>query len=80
MVERTDSGLQSDAGLRMRAALQALKPPEAFSRSAAPVSSVFGRAAAAVPDDAHPAVTRDVVAQRTTSLVTQLLLPGRRSC
>ena len=76
MVERTDSPLQSDAGSRMRAALQALKPPEAFSRSAAPVSSVFGRAAAAVPDDAHPAVTRDVVAQRIASLVTQLLLPG----
>ncbi|MCW2715176.1 MAG: hypothetical protein JWN88_2223 [Frankiales bacterium] len=76
MVERTDIPLPSDAGERMRAALSALKPPVPFSRSAAPVSSVFGRAAAAVPDDAHPAVGGEVVGQRIESLVTQLLLPG----
>ena len=76
MAEQTDSPTQSDAAVRMRAALKALKPREAFSRTAAPVSSVFGRAAAAVPDDAHPPVDRGTVAAKTAGLVTQLLLPG----
>ena len=76
MVDLTDSPAQSDAAVRMRAALKALKPRDPFVRTAAPVSSVYGRAAAAVPDDAHPAVARDVVAVKTASLVGQLLLPG----
>lgn len=67
---------QDGAGERMRAALLAMKSPEAPNRSAAPNSSVYGRAAAAVPKDVHPAVQRSVVAARMSSVVAQALLPG----
>jgi hypothetical protein len=66
----------SDPALRLRAAVQALRAPQAAKRAPAPVSSVFGRAAAAVPDDTHPAASRDVLAARLRSVETSALLPG----
>lgn len=65
-----------DAGLRLRAAVQALRAPESAKRAPAPVSSVFGRAAAAVPDDAHLAVERAVLGTRLRAVETSALLPG----
>ncbi len=67
---------QGDAGKRMHAALAALKQPEAPHRSAAPASSVYGRAAAAVPKDVHPVVHRSVLSTRLSSVAAQALLPG----
>lgn len=66
----------SDAALRLRAAVQALKAPAPFTRAPAPSSSVFGRAAAAVPDDAHPPVDAQVLGARLRSVETSALLPG----
>lgn len=68
--------MDDDAGLRLRAAVQALRAPQAAKRAPAPVSSVFGRAAAAVPDDAHPPVSRADLAMRLRSVETSALLPG----
>ena len=66
----------ADAALRLRAAVQALRAPQAAKRAPAPRSSVFGRAAAAVPGDTHPAVDRTVLAARLRSVETSALLPG----
>lgn len=65
-----------DASLRLRAAVQALRAPEAAQRAPAPRSSVFGRAAAAVPGDAHAPVDGTVLAARLRSVETSALLPG----
>ena len=65
-----------DPALRLRAAVQALRAPQAAKRAPAPRSSVFGRAAAAVPDDTHPAADRSVLAARLRSVETSALLPG----
>ena len=65
-----------DAGLRLRAAVQALRAPQAAKRAPAPVSSVFGRAAAAVPADSHDPVDRAGLATRLRSVETSALLPG----
>jgi hypothetical protein len=70
------SATQDESTTRLRSALQALKPPEVANRSAAPVSSVFGRAAAAVPSDVHPAVARSTVNARMSGVVASALLPG----
>ncbi len=69
-------GTPADAALRLRAAVQALRAPQAAKRAPAPRSSVFGRAAAAVPSDTHPAVDRTVLAARLRSVETSALLPG----
>ena len=66
----------ADPGLRLRAAVQALRAPQAAKRAPAPTSSVFGRAAAAVPDDAHGPADRTVLAARLRSVETSALLPG----
>lgn len=68
--------VEDDAGRRLRAAVQALRAPQAAKRAPAPVSSVFGRAAAAVPHDAHDAVDRAVLGTRLRSVETSALLPG----
>jgi hypothetical protein len=73
------TGQQSTSGesaLRLRAAVQALRAPAAAKRAPAPVSSVFGRAAAAVPDDLHVAADRSVLQARLRSVETSALLPG----
>ena len=66
----------SDPALRLRAAVQALRAPQAAKRAPAPTSSVFGRAAAAVPDDTHAAADRSVLAARLRSVETSAMLPG----
>ena len=65
-----------DAGLRLRAAVQALRAPKAAQRAPAPRSSVYGRAAAAVPDDCHAPAERSVLTARLRSVETSALLPG----
>lgn len=65
-----------DPALRLRAAVQALRAPQAAQRAPAPRSSVFGRAAAAVPDDTHPPADRALLAARLRSVETSALLPG----
>ena len=65
-----------DAGLRLRAAVQALRAPKAAQRAAAPRSSVYGRAAAAVPGDCHAPAERAVLTARLRSVETSALLPG----
>lgn len=66
----------SDPAVQLRAAVQALRAPQAAKRAPAPVSSVYGRAAAAVPDDAHPPASRSVLEVRLRSVETSALLPG----
>jgi hypothetical protein len=72
-LEQTGVG---DPGDRLRAAVQALRAPQAAKRAPAPTSSVFGRAAAAVPGDAHGPADRTVLAARLRSVETSALLPG----
>ena len=66
----------SDPAVQLRAAVQALRAPKAAKRAPAPVSSVYGRAAAAVPDDAHLPAERSVLLARLRSVETSALLPG----
>lgn len=66
----------SDPAVALRAAVQALRAPQAAKRAPAPVSSVYGRAAAAVPDDVHPLAARSVLEARLRSVETSALLPG----
>lgn len=61
---------------RLRSAVLALRTPAAAKRAPAPTSSVFGRAAAAVPLDAHQPATRKALAHRFGSVETSALLPG----
>ena len=70
------AGSEEESSVRLRAAVQALRAPQAAKRAPAPVSSVFGRAAAAVPGDTHPAAARSVLAARMRSVETSALLPG----
>jgi hypothetical protein len=74
MTERVEAAGQG--ALRLRAAVQALRAPQAAKRAPAPRSSVFGRAAAAVPDDTHPAAERSLLDTRLRSVETSALLPG----
>ncbi|MFN2523304.1 MAG: hypothetical protein ABR614_08365 [Mycobacteriales bacterium] len=61
---------------RLRAAVLALRAPQVAKRAPAPTSSVFGRAAAAVPMDAHQPTPRAQMAGRLRSVETSALLPG----
>ena len=61
---------------RLRSAVLALRTPAAAKRAPAPTSSVFGRAAAAVPLDAHQPTTRKALAGRFGSVETSALMPG----
>lgn len=65
--------LSSDA---LRQAVLALRAPKAAQRAPAPTSSVFGRAAAAVPADAHHPTARATLQARLRSVETSALLPG----
>jgi len=60
----------------LRQAVLALRAPQAAKRAPAPTSSVFGRAAAAVPGDAHPPTARATLQGRFRSVETSALLPG----
>ena len=65
-----------ESALHLRAAVFALRAPNAVQRAAAPTSSVYGRAAAAVPLDVHQPATRTHIAGRFRSVETTALLPG----
>lgn len=69
-------GTVEEHAAALRAAVQALKAPETAKRAPAPTTSVFGRAARAVPDDVHPPATREVLTGRFRSVETSALLPG----
>ena len=60
----------------LRAAVTALRAPEAAKRAPAPTTSVYGRAARAVPDDVHTGASREVLASRFRSVETSALMPG----
>jgi hypothetical protein len=60
----------------LRQAVLALRAPQAAKRAPAPTSSVFGRAAAAVPGDAHPPTAQTILQGRFRSVETSALLPG----
>jgi hypothetical protein len=60
----------------LRAAVLALRAPQAAKRAPAPTSSVFGRARAAVPADAHPPTSRATLQGRFRAVETSALLPG----
>jgi hypothetical protein len=66
----------ADGTAELRAAVLALKAPQAARRAAAPRSSVYGRAAAAVPSDVRQAATAEVLSARLRSVETSALLPG----
>jgi hypothetical protein len=60
----------------LRQAVLALRAPQAAKRAPAPTSSVFGRALAAVPSDAHEPTSRTTLQGRFRSVETSALLPG----
>lgn len=60
----------------LRAAVLALRAPAAAKRAPAPRSSVYGRAAAAVPADVRQAATSAVLEARVRTVETSALLPG----
>jgi hypothetical protein len=66
----------ADSAEALRQAVLALRQPQAAKRAPAPTSSVFGRAAAAVPDDTHPPVSRETLQGRFRAVETSALLPG----
>lgn len=61
---------------RLRAAVLALKAPQAAKRAPAPTSSVFGRAARAVPDDVRPRTSRDALQAKFRNVETSALMSG----
>ena len=65
-----------DHVLRLRAAVQALRAPETAKRAPAPTSSVYGRAAAAVPADTRTSATREQLDSRFRDVQTTLAMPG----
>lgn len=60
----------------LRQAVLALRAPHAAKRAPAPTSSVFGRAAAAVPSDTHAPTGSTMLQGRFRSVETSALLPG----
>lgn len=61
---------------QLRAAVLALRAPQAAKRAPAPRSSVYGRAAAAVPGDVRQAAPSAVLEARLRAVETSALLPG----
>lgn len=61
---------------QLRAAVLALRAPQAAKRAPAPRSSVYGRAAAAVPGDVRQAARSAVLEARLRTVETSALLPG----
>jgi hypothetical protein len=60
----------------LRAAVLKLKAPQVSQRGPTPRSSVFGRAAAAVPDDVRPPAGRDALGARFRNVETTALMSG----
>lgn len=54
----------------------ALRAPQAAKRAPAPTSSVFGRAARAVPDDVRPRTSREALASKVRNVETSALMAG----
>ena len=80
-----DTGREPESDLeeqarRLRASVLALKAPQAAKRAPAPRSSVHGRAAAAVPDDAHAPSPRSQLAARFRNVETTALMRGTTLC
>lgn len=69
-------GGAEQAAAELRAAVRALRAPQAATRAPAPTSSVYGRAAAAVPYDVRQAATAEVLAVRVQAVETTALRPG----
>lgn len=65
-----------ESAMALRAAVLRLKAPQVSKRAPAPTSSVFGRAAAAVPADLRPATTRDALNARFRNVETTALMSG----
>lgn len=61
---------------QLRAAVLALKAPQAAKRAPTPTSSVFGRAAAAVPADVRPPASRETLEARFRNTETSALMTG----
>jgi hypothetical protein len=70
------AGLPESSAAELRAAVLALKAPNAAKRAPAPRSSVYGRAAAAVPGDVRQAASSAVLEARLRTVETSALLPG----
>lgn len=62
--------------LALRAAVLKLKAPEAAKRAPAPISSVYGRAAAAVPGDIRQPASREALDSRFRNVETTALMTG----
>lgn len=67
---------EPEGAAALRAAVLALRTPQAARRAPAPRSSVYGRAAAAVPSDVRQAAVAEVLAARLRSVETSAMLPG----
>jgi hypothetical protein len=65
-----------DATDALRAAVLKLKAPEVSKRAPAPTSSVYGRAAAAVPDDVRTPADRESLLARYRNIETSALMSG----
>ncbi len=65
-----------DPALALRAAVLKMKAPQAAKRSPAPTSSVYGRAAAAVPADVKPPAERSALRARFRNIETTALVSG----
>lgn len=68
--------MSADSAEQLRAAVLALRTPQAAKRSPAPRSSVYGRAAAAVPADVRQPAAGGVLGSRVRTVETSALLPG----
>ena len=65
-----------DATDALRAAVLKLRAPEVSKRAPAPTSSVYGRAAAAVPADVRPPADRAALLARYRNIETSALMSG----
>lgn len=70
------TGAHDEQVERLRAAVLALKAPQAAKRAPAPTSSVFGRAARAVPDDVRTRTSRDALQAKFRNVETSALMSG----
>jgi hypothetical protein len=70
---REDAEEHKDA---LRASVLRLRAPQVSKRAPAPTSSVFGRAAAAVPGDVRPPATREALGARFRNVETTALMSG----
>lgn len=68
--------MSADHAEQLRAAVLALRAPQAAKRAPAPRSSVYGRAAAAVPADVRQPAAGGVLEARVRTVETSALLPG----